>query len=103
MSEREPLVRDYRVAFFRYLPHEDEAALAQAYEIGRRALGDGTSVLELAEVHHTVLAEVLTTAPSPDLPRISSAGAAFLMQVLAPFAMAQPARADRPDASAPVA
>ncbi|HCE60487.1 hypothetical protein N5P18_04270 [Janibacter terrae] len=103
MSDREPLVRDYRVAFFRYLPHEDEAALAQAYDIGRRALGEGTSVLELAEIHHVVLAEVLTTVPSPDLPRISTAGAAFLMQVLAPFAMTQQDHSDRPDASTPVA
>lgn len=103
MSGGEPLVRDYRVAFLRYLPHEEESALAQAHDIGRRALAGGRSVLDLAEIHHAVLAEVITTAPPPDLPRISRAGAAFLMQVLAPFAMAQPDRPERPDASTPVA
>ncbi len=59
------LERNYRAAFLRYLSSQDEAALHVGYQIGRAAVGDGLSILELAHVHHQVFLEVLTETP-PD-------------------------------------
>lgn len=101
MRDVQALLQDYRVAFLRYLPHRDEAALARGYEIGRDAVVEGMSVLHLTQVHHAVLAEVMASAPAEEQPRIVATAAEFLMEVLAPFDMAQRTRQDRPDASTP--
>ena len=53
VTELEALTRDYRTAFLRYLPGRSEAALTRGYEIGRQAVVDGVSMLDLAQVHHT--------------------------------------------------
>jgi len=55
------LARNYRAAFLRYLPRREEAALHSGYQLGRAAVTDGLSMLELARVHHDVLLEVLRT------------------------------------------
>ena len=68
MDDLEELTRDYRAAFLRYLPGRSEAALTLGYRIGRRAVVDGVSLLDLAQVHHTVLAEVLVDTPAADTP-----------------------------------
>jgi Phosphoserine phosphatase RsbU, N-terminal domain len=83
MSGLEDLQLNYRAAFLRYLPSADEAALHAGYEIGRSAVSQGLSMLELTEVHHQVLLEVLSGAAPDDLPRIATAASNFLLQVLA--------------------
>ena len=88
MTEVEDLTRDYRAAFLRYLPGRSEAALTLGYELGRRAVVDGVSLLDVVQVHHTVLAEVLVDTPAEDTPALSSAAAAFLAEVLSTFDMA---------------
>ena len=65
VNARERLDRNYRAAFLRYLPSRDEAALAAGYEIGRSAVSDGLTILDLVQVHHDVLRDVLRTS-SPD-------------------------------------
>ena len=60
--EVEALRRDYRTAFLRYLPRREEAALALAYEIGRTAVADRTSVLVIAQLHHEILRELVELA-----------------------------------------
>ena len=72
MRTLDHLRRDYRAAFLRYLPRRDETALHVGYQIGRSAVVDGLSILDLAQVHHEVFLEVLrdtrsaVSTPSPD-------------------------------------
>lgn len=83
------LTRNYRVAFLHYLPRREEAALNRGYELGRNAVADGLSILELARVHHEIFLEVLRETPPAELPEVASAASEFLLEVLATFDMAQ--------------
>jgi hypothetical protein len=89
MTGLEDLRRDYRTAFLRYLPRRDEAALHVGYEIGRAAVVNGLSILDLAQVHHEVFLEVLRDTRSADLGDVAAAASEFLVEVLATSAMAQ--------------
>jgi hypothetical protein len=80
--------QDYRVAFLRFLDHGEESALATGYDIGRRALGAGLPLLDLARVHHEVVIEVLAE-PQADPVRVAEAASAFLLEVLAPYEMSR--------------
>lgn len=82
------LTRDYRAAFLRSLPRSDEAALHSGYQLGRSAVTDGVSVLELARIHHEVLLEVLQDTRSEDVTRTATAAGEFFLEVLATFDMA---------------
>ncbi|WP_404384831.1 hypothetical protein LL946_03520 [Knoellia locipacati] len=88
MSDLEGLTRDYRVAFQRYLPRGSEAALTSGYEIGRRAVEEGVSLLDLVGVHHVVLAEVLDDRPTDDTGMVVRSASDFLLEVLSTFDMA---------------
>ena len=93
------LRQNYAAAFARYLFHRDEAALSAAYELGRRALADGVSVLDVVQVHHGVVVEAL---PGPGGPlELADAAATFLVEVLASFDMARQAFLDGRDADRP--
>jgi hypothetical protein len=85
----EHLTRDYRVAFLQYLPRHEEAALHRGYELGRTAVTEGLSILELARIHHEVFLEALRETPVEDLPAIAGAASEFFLEVLATFDMAQ--------------
>ena len=89
MSALEDLTRDYRVAFLSYLPRREEAALARGYELGRSVVTRGASILELAQVHHEILLEVLRETPPEELTRVATAASEFFLEVLATFDMAQ--------------
>jgi hypothetical protein len=89
MNELEVLTKDYRVAFLQYLPRREEAALARGYELGRNAVTDGLSILELARVHHEIFLEVLRETPPAELQEIATAASEFFLEVLATFDMAQ--------------
>ena len=89
MSAREDLTRDYRVAFLQYLARHEEAALARGYELGRSVIADGLSILDLAQVHHEVLLEVLRETPAAELPAVATAASEFFVEALAAFDMAQ--------------
>ena len=88
MTSLDDLTRDYRVAFLRYLPGRSEAALTEGYELGRRAVVDGMSLLDLTQVHHTVLAEVLVDTPADRMPAVTTAAAEFLLEALSTYDMA---------------
>src|SRR6266496_4947603 len=74
----------YTVALRSYLATEGEAALHAAYELGRRAVGEGLGVLGMAKIHQQALAAVL-------LPRLGEnqrevpAVESFFMEALSPF------------------
>ena len=88
-SDGRALTLNYRAAFLRYLPRREEAPLTSGYEIGRAAVADGVSILELARVHHEVFLEVLTETAAEDLPSVATAASEFFLEVLATYDMAQ--------------
>jgi hypothetical protein len=81
--------RDYRAAFLRYLPRRDEAALHSAYELGRKAVADGISLLELVRIHHKVLLDVLQDSRPGELAEVATGASEFLVEALAVHEMAQ--------------
>ncbi|NNM46723.1 phosphatase RsbU N-terminal domain-containing protein [Knoellia koreensis] len=83
------LTRNYRAAFLRYLPRQDEAALAAAYDLGRSSLHDGVSVLDLVTVHHHVLGEVVRATVVDDVDDVVRRAGEFLAEVLATSDMVQ--------------
>ena len=87
MNALERLRRKYRAAFLRYLPKRDEAALDAGYQIGRSAVVDGLSILDLVQVHHDVLREVLRTGSPEELDGLTATAADFLVEVLATYEM----------------
>lgn len=88
-SEEEALRRDYRIGFLRYLPRRDEVALTLAYDIGRSAVAEGTSLLVLNQIHHDVLREVVADSPSDEADHIIERATEFLAEVLASVEMIQ--------------
>ena len=87
MKSAKDVERDYRAAFLRYLPRREEVALHSAYLLGRTALEDGLSLLEIARLHHAVLLEVLDDSRPEDVSHVASAAAEFLVEVLATYDM----------------
>jgi hypothetical protein len=83
------LTRDYRAAFLRYLPRREEAALHTGYELGRSAVTEGLSILDLAQIHHEIFLEVLIDTPTDDLVPVATAAAEFFIEVLATYDMTQ--------------
>ena len=86
-TDLEDVVRDYRAAFLSSLPRHNEAALTLGHDLGRRAVADGVSLLDLVQVHHTVLREVLTETAAPDPGPVTQAACDFLLEVLSTFDM----------------
>ena len=83
------LRRDYRIAFLRYLPRREEAALTLAYDIGRSAVADRTSVLVITQVHHEVLGDVVADSRPEDVEQVIERAGEFLAEVLASVEMVQ--------------
>jgi hypothetical protein len=95
------LARNYRVAYLRSLSGLHEGALSDGYAIGRAAVEQGLSILELAELHHEIFLAVLRETPPADIVAVATASSAFLLEVLATYDMAQGSlvRPDDPDRS----
>jgi hypothetical protein len=90
MNDQLRFRRDYAPAFLQYLSEEGEQGLRAAYELGRRAMADGLSMLDLAETHHAELLRVLRTIRTPEeLGQIATAASRFFVELLATFEMAQ--------------
>jgi hypothetical protein len=82
--------RDYAPAFLQYLSERSEPGRRAAYEIGRRAISEQLSVLDLARIHHGMLLDVLKTHRTPrELEHIAQAASEFLVEALAVFEMTQ--------------
>lgn len=88
-ADLQAVLQDYRAAFLRSIVRHNEAALAVGYDLGRRAVTDRVSLLDLVQVHHVVLGEVLTTSPASDTDQLLQAASNFLVEVLSTFDMAQ--------------
>ena len=82
--------RDYAPAFLQYLSERGEPGRRAAYELGRRAITEQLSVLDLARIHHAMLLQVLRTHRTPrELEHIAQAASEFLVEALAVFEMTQ--------------
>jgi light-regulated signal transduction histidine kinase (bacteriophytochrome) len=89
MDASHNLSERYSAALAHYLADPDEEVLNQAYELGRRALGDGLGVLDIAMVHHGALHAAISDDSSTGMmaaPSIAKA-AEFLAESLSPFEM----------------
>jgi hypothetical protein len=83
------IARDYRVVLLAYLTQPDEEHLHAGYDLGRAALADGITLLDLTRTHHLVVAPILTATAHADLPATLDAAAAFLIEALAPYDIAR--------------
>lgn len=80
---------DYFTAMQQYILLRSEAALGRGYEIGRKAMADGKSLMDISAVHAEALQEILASSGSGEsLQRALDAGAHFLSEVLSPYEMA---------------
>lgn len=89
MTPLERLERNYLAAFLRYLPNRDESALHAGYKIGRSSVADELSILDLVQIHHGVLLDLLRDGQHTDREAVISAASEFLVEVLATYEMAQ--------------
>ena len=79
----------YRSALEEYLASPGEAGLRHAYELGRTALAEGQTLLDLAARHETALARILKSAAvRKSGERPVQAAAAFFAEYLSPYEMA---------------
>jgi signal transduction histidine kinase len=85
----ETFEEEYRSALGGYVAERGELALGRAYELGRRALEEQLSVVELASLHHHAVIDLIHVVqngqPSEELLRSS---AEFLAECVSPYEMA---------------
>jgi light-regulated signal transduction histidine kinase (bacteriophytochrome) len=86
-STRRSLQDEYAATLGRHLAHADEAALLQAHELGRKALGCGIGILDLVLLHHEVLARLGKSGELSFKQSVLDAAAEFLAESLSPFEM----------------
>jgi serine phosphatase RsbU (regulator of sigma subunit)/anti-sigma regulatory factor (Ser/Thr protein kinase) len=91
MDVREEFRAAYASAFHDYVTAAaGEQGLERAYELGRTAVSEGLSMLDLAAIHHESLAEALALASSAEEhARAATAATEFAMESLSTFEMAQ--------------
>src|SRR5882762_2968920 len=80
---------EYRSALCGYAAGGGELALGRAYELGRRALEEQVSVVELASLHHQVLIGLIRTSENEERKEeLLRSGAEFLSECVSPYEMA---------------
>src|SRR5215813_11745026 len=90
-KDTEHFVGQYRQALHNYMLSDgDEAALLQAYDMGRQVLARGQNVMELMLVHQAVLlSSILGPLLEAEAARVTARSEAFLQQALVPFEIAR--------------
>ena len=83
----EALEEQYARALGSYLARPDETALSAAYEMGRAALNQGMSPLDLVMLHDAVLERAPADWPVKRERLIRARATAFLVESLSPFEM----------------
>lgn len=79
------LAKQYTDILDDYLRDHSEAALAQGFDVARRALRDGRGVLDMVLIHHQSLRRLLTEAQLSE-ETLAEAGD-FFVECLSPFEM----------------
>ena len=81
---------DYAPLMMRYLAQRDESGLKSAYELGRDAMRESVSLLEVVRVHNEVFLEILATVRDlEEAKSVSRSAAALLLDLVAAFEMSQ--------------
>src|SRR5712692_9047834 len=81
--------QEYRSSLREYAAGGGEPALGRAYELGRRALTEQKSLVEIASLHHqAVLALVRDAESGKHREELLRASAEFLAECLSPYEMA---------------
>jgi signal transduction histidine kinase len=81
---------EYRSSLSDYAIAGGEENLRKAYELGRRALAEKKSLVEIASIHHQALAELLRLKTSGNSTEaLLRASGEFLSESLSPYEMAQ--------------
>lgn len=91
MTAKSPRFRaSYGSAFRAYLLDASEAPLRTAYELGRDAVAEELSVLDLAAVHHdALLSELLQSQGAAEVERVTRSAAEFFLESISAFEMVQ--------------
>jgi signal transduction histidine kinase len=80
---------EYRSAFGEYARRGGEDALGRAYELGRRAINEKKSLIEMASLHHQALHGMFANAEGAARDqKLLAAAAEFLTETLSPYEMA---------------
>lgn len=80
------LARRYLASLRKYLAHEKEASLEEAYELGRSAIASELGILDVARLHLQAREKVLQSeASGKNRARISKLSGVFFLQALSPF------------------
>jgi len=79
---------EYRSAFGEYTRSGGEAALGRAYELGRRAITEKKSFMEIAFMHHQAIHGMLAEAQGARHEELLKAAGDFLAEMLSPYEMA---------------
>src|SRR5690349_9131941 len=81
---------EYAAALRDYAMGGGETVLGRAYELGRRAIAERKSLLELASIHHQVLRELFQSSPDRgSQTHLVNASCDFLSECVSPYEMAQ--------------
>jgi hypothetical protein len=80
--------RRYRAALLDYLLGSGETGLARAYDLGRRAIGEGLGLMQILRAHQQAIKAVLESVHTVNemVSRVKAAED-FLMETLSPFEM----------------
>jgi len=79
----------YCSALCEYAARGGEAGLRKGYELGRRAIDDGKSLIEIASLHHQALSVLVKEAKGAEQgASLLKASADFLAESLSPYEMA---------------
>jgi signal transduction histidine kinase len=90
LSQERKFEEEYRTSLSDFATAGGENKLRRAYELGRRALAERKSLVEIAALHHHALAALLRDAGSGDsLEAVLRASGEFLSESLSPYEMAQ--------------
>ncbi|HYL65236.1 MAG TPA: ATP-binding protein [Candidatus Methylomirabilis sp.] len=80
---------EYRSSLHEYLATGGEPALGRAYELGRRALTEQKSLVEIASLHHQAMLALVRGAESEKRrEELLRSGGEFLAECLSPYEMA---------------
>lgn len=80
------LSEGYTAALARFLAQGEEAALEQAYEMGRTSAAEGLGLLNLAKVHRQAWEKLTPTLIQPGMQaKARESAEAFLLEALSPF------------------
>ena len=80
---------EYRSALGEYARRRGEAALGRAYDLGRRAITDKKSLMEIVSLHHQSLHAMLSDAQGASRHQeLLTTAADFLAETLSPYEMA---------------